>query len=399
MIPVVASPRRTVKFSAPVPILEETVREQSSQTTDYAQFIQTVLNSQGSRMMFEKSELPFSKTIFINNGLPSLLLIHGHKGTAKTLSISRFSDTYAKLKIFVSKNFSDLKRAFLFYECKDKRQYYETYNEFIEHIYDSQQYRTGLKDTRFVSLFESPDETFEVRRFRFSTVSSANSTTVFSQAFYYHKLSFYRHFKRISVNKETEAESQCLRRLKASSPADFEYYLGHRIHLLVQTALGREVVDFELSLLTDNEKWEILSVDRIQTSKTAFSNFEDDEDDFEAFQMPSIDLSARSKLNRAKLRQAATDDNEAAIGEISPEMEEMFRPVRQKLERHTATLLATVNADFEKTLANKLESDVCFGRLFPDSKFPLSTLLKYEESHGLLSEYVKQQRKAQIGTK
>lgn len=79
-------------------------------------------------------EVNFIKTIFLENGKINSSLIYKKKKDKQELLplFSWYKDTFAKLKIFISWNFTDLKSAYIFYKSKDSVNYYVHYNEFLE---------------------------------------------------------------------------------------------------------------------------------------------------------------------------------------------------------------------------------------------------------------------------
>ena len=359
-------------------------------TCTYSDFVEEFFGNNEFRLMLEKISIPFVKSMFLSDGSVRTILSFGSKKSAlqKSLTISRFTETSSKVKIFISKCFEDLKKAFLFYNCIDMINYYQTYNEFIEKISSSQQYKTKLKQVNFIGLFESANENFTVEKLKFSNLKDkGKKNKIVVDANYYHKLAFYRHFKKLIVVEDNLAENEYVAELMRSDPDRFIEFAMHRLFWLIQTVFKRTVDDFQVSFLKNGEEIGVISIDKIELGSQSFANSEEDEDNFEAVILPKPDLNRPSMFNKIPTRLSFIEVQQFEETQNKRKTSARFLPIFDEINATTQQFLVNVKRDFERNFANNFESDVGFKQLFPESEILLSTVLKYNEEHHLLDSY------------
>lgn len=361
----------------------------------YTDFIEKLFSNSKFKVLIEKIDLPFVPTLFFSDGvLKSVLNLVAKKGNAgNKVSVLRFFDTNSRMKIFISRCFNDLKIAYLFYHCHGHVNYYHTYNEFIEKFNNQQTYKIKQKEVEFVGLFESNTENFNVENFCFVKMQETQNLSINEKAYFYHKLAFYQHFKKLKVIKDFEPEDVYLKKLLTFDKKLFMRHIIYRVFFLLQTVFEKKVENFHIGFLCVQSDIKILYIEKILVSNEEFVNTEDDEDNFEEIILNDNNISTKKRFNKFSKKKSIFENGmEDESENPALQINGRFRPIYEKINKETENYLSKICSEFDKKLFSKENMDSGFLELFPESKLKLSTVLKYEQEYNLFDDYVSQNR-------
>lgn len=344
------------------------------QTVTYSQVAFEMMNTRTYRQMLENFNFEFLPTLFLEGGQFKATLLRSPK---KQLSfqapmlLSRYDETFAKMKILISKNLSDLKNAFMFYYSTRHIHFHTHYYEFLENLNNAITYKESLKSIDCIQLIDQNTDDFHFEQIPFVQGHLADpDNPVIAQALFYHKFNFYKHVRNIAINNDCDKETAYIQKLtRMENPKLLMQYIGFRVVLLVQSVFKRVIDSCDLRFLVTPRGISFSLIHKIVLGADEFVNDLSDEDEFEA-----VDF------ERAKVTQATYGHFKKLIpaDQVTQTIEievPRYRHVTQPLVDMTQRYLEKVTREFDLIAPEIGDSEAAFAELFPNAKFKLSELL------------------------
>jgi hypothetical protein len=363
-------------------------------TIGFGQISKAIMDAKEIRPFFESFGGLFVKTIFVENALPSFNLTTNVKKEQNRCipTVAKFKDTFAKLKIYISRNFNDLKAAFIYYHCFDLIHYYVHYNEFLESFSNPGNYKEKLRNVEYIHLIEAYNE-----EFYFETVQFTQETVESNFEMWQRELSA---FKAISRRKPKEAFSGRSNRNQTDLQTDLRMnnrqlymtYILIRVQLLLQTLYHLKVTSFEVRFFINKSQVLIASINKLVLGKEAFT-LEEPASECELDPFKSRDTNKSDRDYLAALLHKYRDDTDDMI---SPSSARKYHSLISKIENSRKQVLCKIPEKFDFTKMVDEESDRCFQLMMPESKVKLSKLIEFDPKYMCLEKHVEEQRRLYI---
>jgi hypothetical protein len=380
------SPRTTKSIQAmPVPFLLRNSTPFAFQTLTYSQVAFEMMNTRTYRQMLENFNFEFLPTLFLEGGQFKATLL---KSPKKQLSfqapmlLSRYDETFAKMKILISKNLSDLKNAFMFYYSTRNIHFHTHYYEFLENLNNAITYKESLKSIDCIQLIDQNTDDFHFEQIPFFQGHLADAENpVVAQAIFYHKYNFYKHVRNIQINADYDEETAYIQKLaRAEDQKPLMRYIGCRVVLLVQSVFKRTIEACDLRFLVTTRGVSFSLIHKIVLGATEFVNDLSDEDEFEAVDFERTKASQAAYGHFKKLN--PHDHGYQPAEAEAPK----YRHVTQPLVEMTQRYLEKVTREFDLIAPEMGDSEAAFAQLFPNAKFKLGELLEQHSKKPCLDQ-------------
>ena len=339
----------------------------------YSQIIAEILNNRSYKQMFENLNFDFAPCIFLENGQFKVTFLKTqNKGqTAYGMTLSRYDETFAKMKILISKNLNDLKNSFMFYYSTKNIHFYTHYYEFLENLNNAIQYKESLKSIDNIQLIDLGTDDFYFEQLKFHQDQLDKGDPIFQNAQFYHKYNFYKYIQNLNVNTDMDDEIKYIERNLKQDKRLLMKYMAIRVVLLIQSVFRYKIRTCDCRFLMAGKSVSFSLVHRIQFMEESFVNDLFDEDEFEAIEFDKTQVSSVNFNPTRKVDFVVNDKFEVAEIE-SPKYKHITEPLAQNTKKY----LDDVIREFQNIKAERNESEIAFSLLFPDSKMKLSELIE-----------------------
>lgn len=363
-------------------------------TISFGQIAKQIMESKEIRPYFESFGGFFLKTIFIENSLASITLTANVKKEQNKYIpvVAKFKDTFAKFKIYVSRNFADLKSAFIYYHCYDLIHYYVHYNEFLESFSNPSNYKEKLRNVEYIHLIEANNEEFYFETVQFTQEIVDSNLDIWQREYDAFKALSKRKPKEIYSGRSNKTQLDYETDLRLNNRQMYITYLLIKIQLFLQTLYRVKVSSFEVRFFINKSLIQIASITKLVLDKEPFT-LEEPVSECELDPFKSRDTNKIDRDYLAALLQKYSDDPDDII---SPSNARKYQSLISKIENSCRQVLSKIPDKFDFSKMVDDESDRCFQLMMPESKVKLSKLIEFDPKYSCLEKHVEQQRKLYV---
>lgn len=356
----------------------------------YSKVIYEIFSNSAYKQMFEGFNFEILPAIFLENGTFKLTLMRCQKKNPGQLGMqfNKYDDTFAKMKIFVSRNLCDLKNAYMYYYSVKNIHYHTHYNEFVENLNNAIIYKESLRSVDSIQLIDVGTDNFYFKQVKITQEMFDMNCQIFKKALFCHKYNFYKYVRGILINSDMENEFICTEKSFKGEKDKLMRFVSFRVALMVQSIFRLKIKNCECRFLI-SEKGTVFSViHRIVFLNEEFKEDLLDEEEFEAISTEKTSV-GQTSFNRSKNFDFSQSDQLNTI-EVS---QCKYTKVTAPLVEMTTKYLEDITLEFQNIKTEFNESDRAFEILFPDSTYKLSQLIEIESKKTFMENYVKQMRK------
>ena len=365
----------------------------STKPMAYSQVINEILNSRNFKLMFENLNFEFVPTVFLENGQFQITFLKSPKKNPATfgMALNKYDETFAKMKILISKNLSDVKNAYMYYYTDKHVHFYTHYYEFLENLNNAIIYKESLKTVDNIQLVDLGSDDFHFEQVKFNQEDFNLQDGLVQTALFYHKLNFYKYVKGLNGNQEFDKETEFIRSI--TNPKEHFNYINYRMILLVQSVFKTKISSCVFRYLCSPKSIVFSVIHRILFTDQPFVNYFDEEE-FEDIEMEKVQV---SDVNFKRTKKVGGENRTEHSGmpdtPTNSSTSSKFKHITEPLVEASHVCMDKIRLEFDNIQPDNNESDIAFSQLFPSSKIKLSELIEKHFKNPCLDVQLKKLQK------